>query len=59
MAAFVGVLTSGLLRGVMIGAAISLVQLRARFRRVPTLLSSDEFPARAVSRIATGMQTTN
>src|SRR5207237_3102918 len=27
MAAFLGVLTSGLLRGVMIGAAISLVQL--------------------------------
>src|SRR6185436_11808521 len=33
MAAFLGVLSSGLLRGVMIGAAISLVQLMHRTSR--------------------------
>ena len=58
MAAFVGVLTFGLLRGVMLGASISLVHWSA-FHLIPTSLFWDDFPVRAVSRIATGMQTTN
>ena len=56
VAAFVGVLTFGLLLGVMIGAVISLVQLVRASSQGRTLLCSDEFPARAVSRIANGMQ---
>jgi len=44
MAAFVGVLTFGLLDGVMIGAAISLVQL-VRASSHPHVALLDEFPA--------------
>ena len=59
MAAFVGVLTFGLLRRRHDRRRNLACAAGTRILSIRTLLFSDEFPARAVSRIVTGMQTTN
>lgn len=56
MAAIVGVMSSGLLRGVMIGALIRSCNCSARLR-VHTSPFSDAFLAHGVSRIARGILT--
>ena len=58
MAALLGVLGSGLLRGVLIGAIISLVQL-IRAHRGRTWPSSAASPARAASPTASAIRTTS